>query len=69
MSWRWLNEYITAAGITEDDSKGPLFRAAAGKRKRLTSAGYSAHSMRQMMSGGFRMRGSLTSQLPRHRPA
>jgi integrase/recombinase XerD len=45
----WLNEYIAAAGIAEDDGKMPLFRGAAGKRKRLTSAGYSAHSMRQMM--------------------
>ena len=45
----WLNEYIAAASIADDDGKAPLFRAAAGKRRRLTSAGYSAHSMRQMM--------------------
>jgi integrase/recombinase XerD len=45
----WLNEYIAAAGIAEDDGKTPLFRAAAGKRKRLTASAYTAHSMRQMM--------------------
>jgi integrase/recombinase XerD len=45
----WLNEYIAAAGIAEDDGKMPLFRGAAGKRKRLTASAYTAHSMRQMM--------------------
>jgi integrase/recombinase XerD len=45
----WLNEYIAAAGIAEDDGKTPLFRGAAGKRKRLTTSAYTAHSMRQMM--------------------
>ncbi len=47
----WLNEYIAAAGITEEElkSKAPLFRAADGKRKVLTSAPYGPHSMRQMM--------------------
>ena len=48
---KWLDEYIAAAGITEDElkSKAPLFRAAHGKRKVLTPAPYTAHSMRQMM--------------------
>jgi integrase/recombinase XerD len=44
----WLNEYIVAAGIAEE-AKAPLFRAADGKRKRLTASAYRAHSMRQMM--------------------
>jgi uncharacterized protein len=44
----WLNEYIAAAGIAEEP-KAPLFRAAAGKRKVLTTSAYRAHSMRQMM--------------------
>jgi integrase/recombinase XerD len=45
----WLNEYIAAAGIAEDDGKMSLFRGAAGKRKRLTASAYTAHSMRQIM--------------------
>jgi integrase len=46
----WLNEYLAAAGIAQDSkSKAPLFRAADGKRKRLTLSSYSPHSMRQMM--------------------
>jgi site-specific recombinase XerD len=44
----WLNEYIAAAGMS-DDNKAPLFRAADGKRKALTGSAYRAHSMRQMM--------------------
>ena len=44
----WLNQYIGAAGIA-DEPKAPLFRAADGKRKRLTGSAYTAHSMRQMM--------------------
>ncbi len=44
----WLNEYISAADIGEE-AKGPLFRAAEGKRKVLTASAYRAHSMRQMM--------------------
>ena len=44
----WLDEYIAAAGIAEEP-KAPLFRAADGKRKLLTSSAYRAHSMRQMM--------------------
>ena len=44
----WLNAYIAAAGITEE-AKAPLFRAADGKRKVLTTSVYRAHSMRQMM--------------------
>ena len=44
----WLNEYIAAAGIGEE-ARGPLFRAAAGKRRLLTASAYRAHSMRQMM--------------------
>jgi integrase/recombinase XerD len=44
----WLNEYIAAADIAEEP-KAPLFRAAAGKRKVLTTSAYRAHSMRQMM--------------------
>ena len=39
----WLNQYIA------EESKAPLFRAAAGKRKLPTSSSYRAHSMRQMM--------------------
>jgi integrase/recombinase XerD len=48
---KWLDEYIAAAGITEDElkSKAPLFRAADGKRKALTTDPYAAHSVRQMM--------------------
>jgi integrase len=45
----WLREYLDAAGILGQDDKTPLFRAADGKRKQLTMAGYMAHSMRQMM--------------------
>ncbi|MBV8451762.1 MAG: tyrosine-type recombinase/integrase [Deltaproteobacteria bacterium] len=37
-----------AAGIAEE-TKGPLFRAADGIRKVLTSSAYTAHSMRQMV--------------------
>jgi site-specific recombinase XerD len=44
----WLDEYVAAAGIAEE-ARGPLFRAAAGKRKLLTPSAYRAHSMRQMM--------------------
>jgi integrase/recombinase XerD len=44
----WLNEYLAAADIAEE-AKGPLFRAAQGKRRVLTAAAYRAHSMRQMM--------------------
>lgn len=44
----WLGEYIAAAGIGEE-TRGPLFRAAEGKRRRLTASAYRAHSMRQMM--------------------
>jgi site-specific recombinase XerD len=41
---------MRAAGIAEDPrSKGPLFRAADGKRRVLTASPYSAHLMRQMM--------------------
>jgi integrase/recombinase XerD len=45
----WLREYLDAAGILGQDDKTPLFRAADGKRKQLTTAGYMAHSMQQMM--------------------
>jgi len=45
----WLNEYIAAAGMEEASKVSPLFRAAEGKRKALTTARYVAHSMRQMM--------------------
>jgi len=44
----WLNQYIAAARIAEEP-RAPLFRAAVGKRKRLTASAYRAHSMRQMM--------------------
>jgi site-specific recombinase XerD len=44
----WLNQYIATAGIAEEP-RAPLFRAADGKRKHLTDAAYTAHSMRQMM--------------------
>ena len=46
---RWLREYLDAAGIIGQEGRTPLFRAADGKRKRLTDAGYAAHSMRQML--------------------
>ena len=45
----WLREYMTAAGIEEESRNSPLFRAAEGKRKALTSDRYVAHSMRQML--------------------
>jgi integrase/recombinase XerD len=46
----WLNQYIEAAGLPEDSNrKTPLFHAADGKRKVLTSSPYRPHSMRQMM--------------------
>jgi site-specific recombinase XerD len=45
----WINEYILAAGIVEASRAAPLFRAADGKRKQLTSNAYAAHSIRQMM--------------------
>ena len=45
----WLRAYLDAAGIACQDDKTPLFRAADGKRKQLTPAGYRAHSMRQML--------------------
>jgi integrase/recombinase XerD len=44
----WLREYLDAVVVGQDD-KMPLFRAADGKRKQLTAAGLSAHSMRQML--------------------
>src|SRR5262249_13652613 len=45
----WLQEYLDAAGVPGQDDKMPLFRAADGKRRQLTPAGYRAHSMRQML--------------------
>ena len=45
----WLNEYLAAAGMEEASRVSPFFRAADGKRKALTGAGYVAHSMRQML--------------------
>jgi site-specific recombinase XerD len=45
----WLREYIAAADIDGDAPKSPLFRAAEGKKKRLTGDRYDAHSMRQML--------------------
>jgi site-specific recombinase XerD len=45
----WLREYLDAAGLAGQDGKLPLFRAADGKRRQLTAAGYRAHSMRQML--------------------
>jgi len=48
----WVNEYATAAGIAEDARSAPLFRAADPrnpKKKELTRAAYTAHSIRQMM--------------------
>jgi integrase/recombinase XerD len=45
----WLREYLDTAGIADQDDKTSLFRAADGKRKRLTDASYAAHSMRQML--------------------
>jgi len=44
----WINEYIAAAGISEDSKTAPLFRAA-DKTKRMISDDYGAHSIRQMM--------------------
>jgi integrase/recombinase XerD len=45
----WLREYIEAAGLGAEDKKAPLLRSAEQKRKRLTTAGYQAHSIRQML--------------------
>ena len=45
----WLREYIDVAGIENDVRTAPLFRAAVGKRKTLTSDRYDAHSVRQML--------------------
>jgi integrase/recombinase XerD len=45
----WLRAYLDAAGISGQDGKLALFRAADGKRRQLTLAGYRAHSMRQML--------------------
>jgi site-specific recombinase XerD len=45
----WLRAYLDAASIVAQEDKAPLFRAAEGKRKQLTGAGYTAHSMRQML--------------------
>jgi integrase/recombinase XerD len=45
----WLRAYLDAAGVAGQDDKMPLFRAADGKRRQLTPAGYRAHSMRQML--------------------
>jgi len=39
----------TPPGIAGQDDKTPLFRAADGKRRKLTKAGYAAHSMHQML--------------------
>ena len=47
----WINEYLTAAGISKDDKKqkaAPLFRTV-NKKKELTEKRYSAHVMRLMM--------------------
>ena len=40
---------IMNSGIAGQDDKLALFRAADGKRRQLTPAGYRAHSMRQML--------------------
>jgi integrase len=45
----WLREYLDGAGVARQNGKTPLFRAADGKRRKLTEAGYKAHSMRQML--------------------
>jgi integrase/recombinase XerD len=45
----WLREYIHAAGLDQEDKNAPLFRSAERKRKRLTTDGYQAHSIRQML--------------------
>jgi len=45
----WLRAYLDVAGISGQDDKLALFRAADGKRRQLTPAGYRAHSMRQML--------------------
>ena len=45
----WLREYLDVAGVAGQDGKMPLFRAAEGKRRQLTEAGYAAHSIRQML--------------------
>lgn len=46
---RCLQEYMTAAAIDGGVKSAPLFRAAAGRRKELTTDPYAAHSMRQML--------------------
>lgn len=45
---QYLDEYIKAAGI-EDEKKGPLFRSAAGKTKRLTINGLNRVNAYQMI--------------------
>lgn len=45
----WLREYLVSASIVGQDGKTPFFRAADGKRRQLTEAGYAAHSIRQML--------------------
>jgi len=41
----WLRQYLDGAGVMGQDDKMPFFRAADGKRRQLTPAGYRAHSM------------------------
>ena len=45
----WLEEYIAAVGIEGEPKTRPLFRAAAGKRRTLTTDPYGAHSTRLML--------------------
>ena len=40
-----MREYLDAAGISSQDDKLPLFRAADGKRKQLTAAKLRAHPL------------------------
>jgi site-specific recombinase XerD len=50
----WLREYLNAAYVAEQKETWPLFRAADGKRRKLTKAGYRAHSIRQMLKRRLR---------------
>jgi hypothetical protein len=64
----WLRAYLDVAGISGQDDKLPLFRAADGKRRQLTPAAYRAHSMRQMLKRQLEDAGLPPPLLPAQLP-
>lgn len=56
----YLDEYVAAAGIA-DDRKGPLFRSAFGKARRLTGSGMSRIDVLRMIKRGTEAAGIALS--------